>query len=511
MIRSTRILRSSYYDSVVLMRVASQLKKRENVSEVAMFMGTEGNHDLLRQVGLNTDESQEAGPQDLIIIVEAGSGELSEAIIEEAATMLTEKTTRTDNDLDYRPRTLDTALGFFPDATLAAISIPGEYAAREASKCTARGLNVFLFSDNVSIDDEQSLKKNALEKNLLFMGPDCGTAYINGVALGFANIIKRGRIGCIAASGTGLQAVACQIDRLGEGISHGIGVGGRDLSREVGGLMTTYSLELLENDQETEVIILLSKPPHPRVVQELESICSKMSTPVVTCFPGTEVPGNTFTQAATLAEAATRAVCMLNGKPFEQYLFEDRARVDQLLDAAGSGSEGTGVLGLFTGGTLAKESQIILVSELGSVANNLDDISEHVVVDLGDDQYTVGRPHPMIAPESRTEILLDLAAEDSLAPCGVLLVDLVLGNGSHLDPAQELAKSVETLRNKYGFSAHVIAAVIGTEGDPQDLVAQVKTLKDAGITVFRSNSEAAHYAAMLVSTACRDRYLKEVK
>ncbi|NNF46950.1 MAG: FdrA family protein, partial [Desulfofustis sp.] len=308
MIRSTRILRSSYYDSVVLMRVASQLKKRENVSEVAMFMGTEGNHDLLRQVGLNTDESQEAGPQDLIIIVEAGFGDLSEAIIEQAAVMLTEKTTRTENNLDYRPRTLDTALGFLPDATLASISIPGEYAAMEASKCTARGLNVFLFSDNVSIDDEKSLKKSALDKNLLFMGPDCGTAYINGVALGFANIIQRGRIGCIAASGTGLQAVVCQIDRLGEGISHGIGVGGRDLSREVGGLMTTYSLDLLENDQETEVIILLSKPPHPSVVEELESICSKMSTPVVTCFPGTEIPGNTFTQAATLDEAATRAV-----------------------------------------------------------------------------------------------------------------------------------------------------------------------------------------------------------
>ena len=511
MIRSTRILRSSYYDSVVLMRVASQLKKREDVSEVAMFMGTEGNHDLLRQVGLNTDESREAGPQDLIIIVEAKTGELSEVIIEEAAVMLTERTTRTENDLDYRPRTLDTALGFLPDATLAAISIPGEYAAREASKCTARGLNVFLFSDNVSIDDEQSLKKKALDKNLLFMGPDCGTAYINGVALGFANIIKRGRIGCIAASGTGLQAVVCQLDRLGEGISHGIGVGGRDLSREVGGLMTTYSLELLENDHETEIIILISKPPHPNVVAELEATCSKMSTPVVTCFPGTEVPGNTFTQAATLDEAATRAVSMLNGKPFEPRLFEDTARIGELLDMAGNVSEGKCVLGLFTGGTLAKESQIILEAELGSVTNSLDDIPQHVVVDLGDDQYTVGRPHPMIAPESRTEILLDMAAEGSLESCDVLLVDLVLGNGSHLDPAQELAKSVETLTNKYGFSAHVIAAVIGTEDDPQDLVAQVKTLQDAGVTVFRSNSEAARYAAMLISADCRVLNMKGVK
>lgn len=511
MIRSTRILRSCYYDSVVLMRVASQLKKREDVSEVAMFMGTEGNHDLLRQVGLNTEESREAGPQDLIIIVEAKTGELSEVIIEEAAAMLSQKTSRTENDLDYRPRTLDTALRLLPDATLAAISIPGEYAAREASKCTARGLNVFLFSDNVSLDDEQSLKKKALDKNLLFMGPDCGTAYINGVGLGFSNIIKRGRIGCIAASGTGLQAVVCQLDRLGEGVSHGIGVGGRDLSMEVGGLMTKYSLELLENDQETEIIILISKPPHPTVVAELEAICSKMVTPVVTCFSGTEIPGNTFSQAATLDEAATRAVSMLNGKPFEPCRFEDTAMVGQLLDAAGKASEGTSVLGLFAGGTLAKESQIILASELGSVANRLDVISSHVVVDLGDDHYTVGRPHPMIAPESRTEILLDLAAKDGLASYGVLLVDLVLGNGSHLDPASELARSVEALRNQYGFSAHVIAAVIGTEKDPQDLAAQIKTLQDAGVIVFRSNSEAARYAAMLVSADCRGLHLKGVK
>ena len=509
MIRSTHIIRSSYYDSVVLMRVASQLKKRENVSEVAMFMGTEGNHDLLSQVGLTTRESLDAGPQDLIIIVEADSDELSGIITQEAETMLKERRGGTETNLSYRPRTLDRALGFLPEATLAAISIPGEYAAREALKCTNKGLNVFLFSDNVSIEDEVALKKNALGKNLLFMGPDCGTAYINGTALGFANVIKPGRIGCIAASGTGLQAVVSELDRLGEGVSHGIGVGGRDLSVEIGGLMTAYSLELLEEDQGTDIIILLSKPPHPSVVESLVSICSKMSTPVVTCFQGTRIPGDTFTQAVTLDEAAARAVSMLNGTPFAPSFFGDTERVAKFINAAGTAATGKRVLGLFTGGTLAKEAQIILAVELGSIATSLDEHSEHIIVDLGDDKYTIGRPHPMIAPESRTEILLEQAEQNNLGSCGVLLVDLVLGNGSHLDPAGELVESVETLRDQYSFSAEVVAVVIGTEADPQTLPDQIKKLEDSGIRVFRSNSEAARYTAMLAAADCRDRYLKE--
>jgi FdrA protein len=511
MIRSTHILRSSYYDSVVLMRVASQLKKRDNVSEVAMFMGTEGNHDLLAQVGLTTRESLDAGPQDLIIIVEADSEELSSIIAEEAVMMLKARIGVTETNLNYRPRTLDRALGFLPDATLAAISIPGEYAAREALKCTNKGLNVFLFSDNVSIEDELALKKNALEKNLLFMGPDCGTAYINGTALGFANVIKPGRIGCIAASGTGLQAVVSELDRLGQGVSHGIGVGGRDLSVEIGGLMTAYSLELLDKDQGTDIIILLSKQPHPSVVEALESICAKMSTPVVACFQGAKIPGDTFTQAATLDEAAARTVSMLNGTPFVSSWFEDTERVVEFISAAETVATGKRVVGLFTGGTLAKEAHIILAAELGAIATSLDEHSAHILVDLGDDQYTVGRPHPMIAPESRTEILLELAEEGNLKTCGVLLVDLVLGNGSHLDPAEELVESIEMLRRQYVFSAEVVAVVIGTEEDPQNLPDQIKKLEDSGVRVFRSNSEAARYTAMLVAPDCRERYLKEVE
>lgn len=506
---STHILKSSYYDSVVLMRVASQLKKQDEVSEVAMFMGTEGNHALLAQVGLTTEKSPDAGPQDLIIIVVAESEKHAESITQEAIAMLTERTPGQDSELDYRPRTLDTALGFLPDATLAALSIPGEFAAREASKCLDKGLNVFLFSDNVAIEAEISLKNKARKQNLLFMGPDCGTAYINGVGLGFANVIKSGRIGCIAASGTGLQAVVCQLDRLGEGVSHAIGVGGRDLGDEVDGIMTKYSLELLEQDPATEVIILLSKPPNARVVEALEELCAGMTTPVVSCFQGAELPENTFVPATSLDEAAAMAVCLVNGREYVVSSFDEPDRVSDLLDKVGNKVAGKRVVGLFTGGTLAKEAQLMLSKELGPVAKSFEEQTAHIIVDLGDDRYTVGRPHPMIAPETRTEKLLELAENGGLADCGVVLVDLVLGNGSHLDPAEELVRSIEALRDIHKLSPEIVAVVIGTEMDPQDTPAQVSALNAAGITVFRSNSEAARYVAMLAAPACRAHYMKE--
>jgi FdrA protein len=502
-------MKSSYYDSVVLMRVASQLKKEAGVSEVAMFMGTEGNHALLNQVGLATKESRYAGPEDLIIIVQADSERQAQDTTEKAMTMLSERSEHSDSEFDYRPRTLDTALDFLPNATFASISIPGEFATREALKCINHGLNVFLFSDNVPIEAEISLKKKARETGLIFMGPDCGTAYINGVGLGFANVIKPGRIGCIAASGTGLQAVVCQLDRRGEGVSHAIGVGGRDLSSEVGGIMTMHGLELLEQDQETEVIILISKPPSDFVVSALESICATMSTPVVTCFQGVSLPEDTFVQAKTLDEAANMAVCLANKEEYLHSWFDDPLRITKLLDEVADKASGKTVLGLFTGGTLAKEAQLLLAKELGPIEKTFNQRQLHSVVDLGDDQYTIGRPHPMIAPESRTEKLFELAKKGSLARCGVLLVDLVLGNGSHLDPAHELAQSVAALRETSGVSPEIVAVVVGTEMDPQDLKSQINTLEDCNITVFHSNREAACYTAMLISPDCRGYYMKE--
>ncbi|MEE4314512.1 MAG: acyl-CoA synthetase FdrA [Desulfofustis sp.] len=508
MFETTTIVTASYYDSVVLMRVASQLKKRDGVAEVAMFMGTEGNHELLDQVGLATAESKHAGPQDLIIIVRADTQDLAEQTSTEATTMLSAKRETDQSELSYRPRMLDRALGFLPDASLAAISIPGGYAARETENCLAHDLNVFLFSDNVSLDDEARLKKIALDKGLLLMGPDCGTAYLNGVGLGFTNAVGRGRIGCVAAAGTGLQAVVCRIAQHGEGISHGIGVGGRDLSGDVGGLMTSYALSLLDQDPATEVIILISKPPHPEVARSLEQTCRQLATPVITCFQGTTLDSDAFIQSATLDEAADRAVCLLGNTPFVTRNFTDSARIKQLLDHQQATAAGKRIIGLFTGGTLAKEAYLLLRPLVGTVSADLDQAGSHCLVDLGDDRYTVGKPHPMIAPENRTEVLLDLAAAGRLDDCGALLFDLVLGHGSHTDPATELAAGLAELRSRHGLTIPAIVSLIGTEDDPQSLVEQQRVLNEAGATVFLINSEAARYAALLVAPDCRQALME---
>lgn len=499
MFTATTVENSVYYDSVVLMRVASQLKKQEGVSEAALFMGTPGNHDLLNQVGLSTPQSREAGPEDLIIIVKADSETLTKEATTAAVQMLVSRREKDQATLEYRPRTLERALDYLPNASLASISIPGEYATREASRCLDQNLNIFLFSDNVSLNDELKLKMKALEKGLLCMGPDCGTASLGGVGLGFTNRVNRGRVGCVAASGTGLQAVMCRIDQLGQGVSHAIGVGGRDLSREVGGIMSLHALRLLDEDPSTEIIILLSKPPSPEVRKRLDKIIKKLQTKVIVYFQGDKLSPDAEGQAETLDGAAEMAVSYLKNEPYHPELFEEPGQVKQLIERMGGMTEGQRIVALYTGGTLAKESQLLIHAHAGEVSNDIDDEHKHIVVDLGEDKYTVGKPHPMIAPENRTEVLLDLAARGKLENCGVLLFDLVLGDGSHLDPAAELVAGLELLKERYDLSIPVVAAVIGTDKDPQSMSEQIKRLKEFGAAVFVKNSESAWYSAFLAN------------
>lgn len=499
----TTIETSSYYDSVVLMRVASQLKKRDGVLEVALFMGTQGNHDLLEQVGLATPQSKAAGPEDLIIIVRAESEKRAGDTGAEAFTMLSARRESDQQSLEYRPRTLERALDYLPQASMAAISIPGEYAAREALRCLDRDLNVFLFSDNVSLEDELTLKTKALERGLLCMGPDCGTACLNGVGLGFTNRVRRGKIGCVAASGTGLQAVMCRIDQQGEGVSHAVGVGGRDLSKEVGGLMSRYALQLLDEDPATEIIILLSKPPHPEVREQLDETIEKLRTPVISYFQGETSSTDGSGQAATLDGAAEMAVSRLRNEPYRATLFDNPGRVRELIDRIGGTVKGERIVGLYTGGTLAQESHLLIQALAGDVSGDIGEERHHVVVDLGEDRYTVGKPHPMIAPENRTVELLNMAAAGGLQNCSALLFDLVLGNGSHLDPAAELISGLEQLKGKYEVSLPTVVAVIGTETDPQKTEDQIKQLEEFGAAVFVKNSEAARFAAALTEPSCR--------
>lgn len=478
------VRRSTYRDSMVLMRVAEALRALPGVREAAALMGTPANHELLASAGLATVDTKDAAAGDLMIAVLADTEAAAEAGLTEVDRILDERRSAIAPAGQALPRTLDAALRQMPDANLAAISVPGEYATYEAQRALRRGLHVFLFSDNVSLADEIALKRLAVERGLLCMGPDCGTAYVGGVGLGFANVVPRGRVGCVAASGTGLQAVVSRLAALGEGVSHGIGVGGRDLSAEVGGVMTLVALEALAADATTEAIVVIGKPPAPDVVPRLEAAIAGIAKPVVVCCLGARPASAAAGQwVATLDDAAELVVATLRGQAWSPHVFGDPAGVRARLGRATA--HGT-ILGLYTGGTLAHEAGLVLDPLVGAGAYRL--------IDLGDDEFTRGRPHPMIDPEARAARVRQAGDAPDV---GVLLLDLVLGRAVHPDPATPLAAAVHAARAA-GRDLVAVASVVGTDGDPQDLRRQIATLEGAGIHVLPSNAEAARFAALLI-------------
>jgi FdrA protein len=464
-------------------------------------MGTPANQALLAQIGLSTEEGRKASPEDLIITVDAAGDEEAEAAIASAKALLIECRKTKEASREFRPRTLESALRAMPDANLVSLSTPGAYVKNEAMQALRSNLHLFIFSDNVPIADEIELKREAVRRKLLCMGPDQGTAYLNGVGLGFANIVSRGRIGCVAASGTGLQAVVSRLASIGEGISHAIGVGGRDLSEAVGGVMTFFALEALSADPATEAIILISKPPHPSVMEKLNGTLERIPKPTVLCCIGAAPTGTGKTVwVETLDQAADAVVALLSGRKWKPEGFTDAASVRKRLAglADRSASGGREILGLYTGGTLAYETRHLFKEGLGKEA-------PYRILDLGDDEYTVGRPHPMIDPRVRTEMILEAGTKPQV---GVLLLDLVLGKGSHENPAEPLASAVKEARRtaaRQGRSLAAIASIVGTDRDPQDLAGQTALLEEAGIEVFSSNADAARFAALLVRPELQKR------
>ena len=504
MAKRTEILPSFYQDSVVLMRIAGQVRARPGVRQAAAFMGTPANHALLEETGLATPESRRACPEDLILTVDADTEAGADAALVSARQLLVERRQAVETSAALRPRTLDSALRILPDANLVAISVPGAYAAFEAMRALKRGLHVFLFSDNVPVQDEVALKREAVNRRLLCMGPDCGTAYLNGTGLGFYNVVPRGRIGCIAASGTGLQAVASRIATLGEGVSHGIGVGGRDLSAEVDGLMTRFALDALAADPATEAIVLISKPPHATVLPRVEAAMAKIAKPIIACILGATPPEDSSALwVDTLDAAADAVLACLAKQSWSPRPFADsnaiRARSERILSQGSLA--GRTILGLYTGGTLAHEAHLLLA---GLHAHS----ASYRILDLGDDEYTVGRPHPMIDPQTRIDMI---AKAGGSLESGVLLLDLVLGRGSHANPAAPLAAAVREAQSRAraaGRRLVALASIVGTDRDPQGLAAQRTELETSGIEVLPTNAEAARFAALLVKPELRAALLE---
>jgi FdrA protein len=504
----TTVKRSFYQDSVALMGLARELRAGAGVREAAALMGTPANAALMADAGLLTAEAAAAGPNDLVIVVRADSAPEAEAALARAESLLIAHRARVEAAGRRLPRTLDSAARQLEGATLALISVPGAFAAAEARKALRRGLHVMLFSDHVTLADEVALKRLAVERGLLLMGPDCGTAYLNGVPLGFANAVPRGRIGLVAASGTGLQQVAVLLAAAGEGISQAIGVGGRDMSEAVGATMTLAALDALDGDPGTELIVVVGKPPAPAVRARVEARLRELGKPAVVAMLGRGIATgreSALTTVATLEDAAAAAVALRAGRDFRPRAFTDsgeaRRRVAALRATRGQG--GVAIRGLYTGGTLAYEALLILEPLLGAIGGNLGDAGagHHRILDLGADEYTQGRAHPMLDAALRVDEIERAAKDPETA---VLLVDVVLGHGAAPDPAGDIASALEAARRHaqaHGRSLAVVATVVGTPADPQGLAGQVARLEAAGAWVLPSNAQAGRAAACIAGEA----------
>ncbi|RVU22395.1 acyl-CoA synthetase FdrA [Streptomyces antnestii] len=498
MVLRNAVHKDLYADSVALMRVAARLAEPPGVETVSLVMGTPANQDVLARSGLLTDPGRTAGPNDLLVAVRGAPDAVDAALAQ-----VVEALTATDEGPDAGAAAGATAgpavrslVGAPADASLALISTPGPYAAAEALKALRLGMHAFVFSDHVPVEDEVSLKREAARRGLLVMGPDCGTAVISGIPLGFANEVRAGSVGLVGASGTGLQQVSSLLHARGAGVSHLIGTGSRDVSADVGGMTMRAGLDALAADPATEVIVLVSKPPAPQVAERLLRHAGTLSKPVVACFLGTEesaaAPAG-ITLAPTLSEAARCAASLAVGGPVPD---------EELPEVPTPAAPRRLLRALYAGGTFAHEAAFLLGPVLGDIARtapppipgavpSLPD--GHLVLDLGDDEFTAGRPHPMIDPTVRTAYLRAALADPS---CAAVVLDVVIGHGAARDPAGALARA---LAEAPADAPPVIAFVVGTDADPQGLTAQQRILRDAGAYVVDSSTTAARVCAGLLA------------
>ncbi|MDO9545926.1 MAG: acyl-CoA synthetase FdrA [Pelolinea sp.] len=513
----TRVIKGQYHDSVLLMLAAKEIKKVEGVVDAAVLMGTEANKALLKQAGLLTEEAQSASADDLVISVKKDKG--VDAILSQIDDYLVNKSPTAAGSLKKELQSIRSAVRSDLKLNFAEISVAGAYAAREARDALANGLHVLLFSDNVSIEDEISLKKYAVSQGLLLMGPGAGTAIINGVGLGFANALPPGPVGIVSAAGTGLQEVSSILARFGVGISQAIGTGGRDLSMNVGGLMAIAGIKALIEDMNTKVIVLISKPADDEVKEKILDVLKTGKKECVICTLGAKFErpqdGNIhFTH--TLEECAYKAAAIMGVDLPDFQLFikneikKQQAQAQELRSKLGSGQKF--IRGLYSGGTLCYEAQVIwkemLKEPIFSNApldkkNYLKEKNSHqfhTALDLGEEEFTVGRPHPMIDNDLRARYISMAASDPTTA---VVVMDVMIGYGAHPDPGLELGDAVKLAKkeaDQHGRALLVIACVTGTMDDSQGLAETITKLEKAGVVVCETNAQSARLAGLVVTS-----------
>lgn len=510
--QNTIIRKNEYFDSVTLMSLSSKILGVEGVEEAVVSMATDMNKELLRNVGLSTKESDNAENNDLLIAIKAIDEKSYNEALKSIEELLKPKNKKKTKGEVEDPKTISEALEQMEDANIALISVPGQYAAREARKALENGLHVMIFSDNVTLEQERELKEMGREKGLLVMGPDCGTASINNIGLCFSNEVRKGNIGIVGASGTGLQEVMVQIHNLGGGVSQGIGTGGRDLKEEIGGIMMIEGLKALSNDDNTEIIVLVSKPPAKSVEEKILKEVKAVKKPVVICFLDGIKNDNKDSDMKfvyNLFDAAKKAVELAGINVKDD--IENKHLSHKIKEAKENlKPEQRYVRGLYCGGTLCAEALSVLRENIPSIKSNvakveeekLEDIKEYsgnILLDLGEDQFTVGRPHPMIEPTLRLEHILKQAKDETV---GVILLDFELGFGSHEDPVGVTLDSIKEskrIAKSNGRDLTFVAYICGTDIDKQNYDNQKMMLEDEGIIIGESNLEAANIVAEILS------------
>lgn len=514
----SQIRQGAYYDSVVLMQLQKSLIAVPGVLDAGVVMGTEANKDLLAQNDLLAPDGKAAHSEDLLIAVSAHDESAAASALAQVDELLNRK--RGGVDAAYHPKSIDSAIQSRPDAQWVMISVPGRFAASVTRDALSANRHVFLYSDNVSLEGEITLKQSAREKRLLLMGPDCGTAIVNGVGLGFANCVRRGGVGIIGASGTGMQAVSVGVHRLGAGISQALGTGSNDLKDAVGATTTLQALDFLARDDATRVIVLISKPPSPGVAATVLAAARRAGKPVVVDFIGyVAVNEANLHFARTLDDAAYIAAMLGEGKGAvisPRVDQPDSADASSGLSQQGSAPATSGraarfLRGLYSGGTLAYEAQLILRDYLPAIYSNSPlpnnhqlsnphTSQENTIVDLGSEEFMVGRLHPMIDNDLRLRRLKQEADDPSVA---VILLDVVLGYGAHPDPASELAPAISDARVRAARSGRMlefVAVVLGTDEDPQNYTAQVERMRAAGARVMVTHEAAVRHVGQMVGS-----------
>jgi FdrA protein len=504
------IRKNQYYDSVFLMSVNARVLKIEGVQQTVVLMGSQTNKQLLREIGIQGTEIDTAQPNDLIVAAIADSMEIVDQVLGNLDGWLN---TVQEETPASQLHTLEDGLAMKKAANLAVISIPGDYAAYEARKAIEARLNVFIFSGNVSAEEELELKLLAKQKGVIVMGPDCGTSLINGMGIGFANVVRKGCIGVIGAAGTGLQEFTSQAHNLGFGISHAIGTGSHDLSDKIGGLTAFSALEALEKDSKTKVVTFISKPPGTKTLEHLLERIGSCDKPVIGCFLGVDpeaISGRKNLIPANTIDEAVRLAINITGSSIQQEsdLSQDDFKVLADERAAWS-SEQRYLRGILAGGTFCYQSQQILRKAGITVHSNSpldvkhklhhpDNSFQHSLVDMGDEYYVVGKPHPMIDGTMRRQRII---AECHDLEVAILYLDFILGYSASMDPVGELIDAVDEAKHVYkqrGGSLTIIASICGTGDDPQDIDLQTKMLSQAGVLVYGSNAKATSACCWLL-------------